>query len=453
MKRNLILLLAFIISQSCLCLFAQNGNEKKVIDQIIAVVGNNIILESEIEGQYYQYLTQGFSPMEGDLKCIILEDLLIQSLMLNQAKLDSVEVTEKQVEGELEHKMRYYVNQIGSVEKLEEMFNKSIIEIKSDLRDMVRDQFLMSMMQDKISKDIKISPSEVKAYYRKIPKDSLPFVNSEMEILQIVKHPEATQKEIMAVKERLLEFKERVTKGDKFSTLAVMYSMDPGSASKGGDLGFVGRGDLVTKFAAVAFKLKDGEVSRIVETEYGYHIIQLIKKKGDLINCRHILLKPNTDPAEMQKAKVFLDSIADLITNDSISFELAATLFSDDEDTRANGGIIVNPNTGSSKFEADQIDPNIYYAIKDLKVGEVSEPFEAEDQNSKKIYKIVALRSKTQPHQVNLKDDYQMIQDMALGEKKQNIIDEWIKTRQKETYIKIDDSYKNCIFSFTGWVK
>jgi len=447
------ILFVFIVFSSGFLVSGQEGNDKQMIDQIVAVVGNNIVLKSEIETQYYQYLSQGISPGEGDMKCMILEDMLIQNLLLNQAELDSLEVTEKQVESELEHKMRYYINQIGSEEKLEEMFNKTIIEIKSELREMLRDQFLMSMMQDNIAKDIKISPSEVKAYFKKIPEDSLPFVNSEMEILQITKYPDITQQEIDVVKDKLLDFKERVTKGDKFSTLAVLYSEDPGSASKGGELGFVGRGDLVPEFAAVAFNLKPGEVSRVVETEYGYHIIQMIEKKGELMNCRHILLKPKTSPAEMQKAKVFLDSIADLIANDSVTFESAASLYSDDEDTKANGGIIVNPNTGSSKFEADQIDPRIYMVIKDLKVGEVSKPFEAEDKNRKKVFKIVCLRSKTQPHRVNLKDDYQMIQDIALSEKKQKTIDEWIIKRQKETYIRIDDSYGNCKFSFDGWIK
>jgi peptidyl-prolyl cis-trans isomerase SurA len=257
--------------------------------------------------------------------------------------------------------------------------------------------------------------------------------------------------EILEVKEKLENFRTRINNGESFTTLAALYSEDKGSAAKGGELGFVGRGDLVPEFAAVAFNLKGKEVSRIVKTEFGYHIIQLIEKKGELINVRHILLKPRVSPGALQQAYGLLDSVKQIIEKDTLSFKHAAWRFSDDKDTRTNGGLMINMYTGSSKFEIKEIEPAVYNAIKNLEINEISAPFKTIDQNGYDVYKIVQLKSKSNPHKANLKDDYQLIQDMALAEKQQKFMNEWIKERREATYVKIKDEYKTCKFQYAGW--
>lgn len=445
MKIKLFILFTFI--------FIKLSAQENVIDQIVAIVGNNIILKSDIENQYTQLKAQGYSAYNVDLKCEIFEELLYQKLLLNQAQIDSVEITENQVEAELERRLRYFINQIGSEEKLEEFYNKSILEIKEEFKDVIHEQLLTQMMQSKITDDIKITPSDVRNFFKNIPKDSLPVINSEIELEQIVKYPNISETEKLAVTEKLQKLQERITQGENFATLAVMYSEDPGSAKNSGELGFVGRADLVPEFAAVAFKLKENDVSRIVKTEFGYHIIQLIEKKGELSNFRHILLTPKISPYEIVQTKNFLDSVATLIRTNKISFEKAALKFSEDENTKNNGGLMVNPLSGNTKFEPNQIEPLTSYAIKNLKIGEISEPFETKDEKQKQVYKIVHLKTKTKPHKANLNDDYQKIQDTALAEKKQNIISDWINKKQLSTYINIDESYKNCDFNYKGWMK
>lgn len=429
-------------------IFAQS----KVIDQIVAVVGKNIVLESDIENQRLQLKSQGYYS-SGDVKCEVLEDMLFQKLLLNQAVLDSVVASDSEVKQELDRRIQYFINQIGSQKKLEDFYGKSLLEIKAEFAKVIRNQIITQKMRQKITKDVKITPSEVRSYYKRIPKDSLPYIKTEVEIQQISKYPKVSDTEILRVKERLRKFKERINNGENFATLAVLYSEDPGSAKKGGELGFVGRGDLVPEFAAVAFNLKEGEVSRIVKTEYGYHIIQLIERRGEKINVRHILLKPKISAEEKINAKHFLDSVATLIRNDSISFKTAVMKFSNDKKTIFNAGVVVNPQTNATQFDLDQLDPATAYAIKNLKVGEISKPFEATDSNGKLVYKIVRLKSKTKPHTANMKDDYQKIQDAALAEKKQDFINSWIEKEQKITFIKIDDSYKKCDFKHKGWVK
>jgi len=448
-KTNKNILLTLFILFSPVFTFAQG----QVIDQIIAVVGNSTIMLSEIENQSIQLQNQGYSSTKADIKCEIFEELLIQKLLLNQALLDSIEITPKEIDNIIDARIRYFVSQIGSVEKLEAYYNKSVLEIKESFRNVIKEQELTKRMQSKITDHFKISPSEVKSFFKTIPKDSLPLINSELEIAQITRYPKISDAQKQAVKDRLREFKERINKGDKFSTLAVLYSEDPGSSKKGGELGFMGRGDLVPEFAAVAFNLKEGEISKIVETEFGYHIIQCIEKKGELINFRHILLKPKESTNELFAAKSFLDSIALLIKKDSIGFLPAAEKFSEDIDTKNNGGAMINAQTGNTKFQASQIDPSIYYIVKDMNIGSVSKPFESTDSKGKKVYKMVMLKSKSKAHTANLKDDYQLIQDEALAAKKQEELNKWIKKKQEETYIRIDNSYKNCMFARSGWIK
>ena len=430
-----------------------NGwSQDKIIDQVIAVVGDNYILKSEIENQFLQLESK--TNFDGiDLKCNILEELLYQNLLLHQAAIDSLTVSDKEIDNQLDRRIRYFVSQVGSEKKLEEYFNKSILEIKTDLRESLKKQMLSEKMQDKLTGSLKVTPSEVRQYFKNIPKDSIPDINEQVEYEQIVIYPLITEKEKLAVKEKLNGFRERILKGDKFSTLAVLYSEDPGSAVKGGELGFVGRSDLVPEFAAVAFKLKDGEVSKIVETEYGFHIIQLIERLGEQINVRHILLTPKVDAVSAVKARSSLDSIARIIRLDSVSFKKAVELYSQDKDTKFNGGLAVNPYTNNSRFENDQLDKTTSYWLKKLKVGEISEPFEYTNEKSQKCYKIIRLKSKYPAHKANLSDDYQYIQDYSLNLKKQEIMKDWIEKEQKVTFINIDNSYRNCDFKYSGWIK
>ena len=444
--RNIILLL--IIS-----FYTSTYAQDKVIDQILAIVGNNIILKSDVENQYLQTIAQGIDSY-GDLKCEIFEDLLYQKLLLNQAILDSIEVTEKEIEQRLDSRLNMILGQAGSEEALVEYFNKPMAEIKKDLRTLLKDQLLTQKMQSKITEDIKITPSEVRKYYKSIPKDSLPLINAEIEISQIVRKAVISQAQIDEVKQRLQGYIERVNGGDNFTTLAILYSQDPGSAKNGGELGYVSRNDLVPEFAAVAFNLKNpDDISGIVETDFGYHVIQLIDRKGERINIRHILLMPKVDPAEIVRTSNLLDSITTLIRLDTLTFSEAAKKFSEDEESKFSGGIIINPSTGLSKFSTDEIDQQTYYAIKNLKVGEISNPVETRDRYGKSTYKILMVKSRTEPHVADLTNDYHFLQEAALDEKKGKAVDLWIENKQKNTYIKIDESYKNCSFRNSGWIK
>jgi len=422
----------------------------KTIDQIVAIVGKQVILQSDIENQVLQLRAQGYYS-SGDLKCETLEQVLYSKLLVNQAILDSVEVNDSEINSEMERRLNYFINQIGSEEKLEEYYKKSIPEIKEEFREVIREQMLAQRMQQKTTADIKVTPQEVKAFFNNIPKDSLPIINTEFELEQISLHPKVEETEILRIKDQLREFKERVNNGESFATLAVLYSEDPGTAAKGGELGFVGRGDLVPEFSAAAFNLKEGEVSKIVKTDYGYHIIQLIEKKGERINCRHILLKPKISPAEKLKARQQLDSVVTAIRKNEMTFKQACWKYSEDENTRLNGGVMVNPTTGNTKFEAAQLEPKVAMAIQNLKVGDITEPFEAEDDKGQTVYKIVLLKAKSEPHSANLKDDYQRIQDLTLEKKNNEFMEEWVNKKLKSTFVHIDDSYKNCNFQNSAW--
>jgi peptidyl-prolyl cis-trans isomerase SurA len=451
MKKNKgVLLIILLVCLSPLFVRAQS----KIIDQIIAVIGSSVIFQSDVENQTLQLQTQGISTSASKLKCEVLEDLLYSKLLLNQAKIDSIEVTEAQVEGELTRRLQLFINQIGSEEKLEEFYNKSMIEIREDFHDLIRDNLLTQLMQDEIVGDIKVTPSEVKSYYHKLSRDSLPLINSVVEIAQIVKNPPYSEQAKFAVREKLLNLRKRISDGENFATLAVLYSEDTGSAKRGGELGFNNKANLLPEFSTVAFSLKENTVSTIVETEAGFHIIQLIAKRGDQVNVRHILMKPKVTAEETLQAMHFLDSIANLIRSDSISFESAAIIFSDDENTRLNGGIMVNPYTNDTKFELDQIDPYLHKQISDeLKTGEISDPFEAIDESGNKIYKIIKLKTRTKPHYANLKEDYQYLQEMTKLNKQNEIISEWIEEMLKITYVRINDEFKTCDFINKGWVK
>jgi peptidyl-prolyl cis-trans isomerase SurA len=435
-------LLGLVLFLSTSFAFAQSKN---VIDKIVAVVGSNLILKSDIESELQQYIAQGY-PEGPETRCSVLEELLFQRLLINQAGLDSIEVTEAQIEGELEQRILYFIKQVGSEQKLEEYYGKSINQIKDDFRGDIKKLLLARSMQGKITADIKVTPADIRAYFNSIPYDSLPFLNSEVEIGQITKKPPISAEEKTRVKDKLNELRNRIMNGEDFSTLAVLYSEDPGSARLGGELGLLNRNELVPEFAAEAFSLKGKEVSKIVESPFGYHIIQLIDRKGELINVRHILLVPKTSSADLYKAQIFCDSVLQLIKKDSVSFSDAAFEYSDDSESKNNGGIIPNPQTGSSKFETNELDQTIFFTIDKLAVGEISEPVLMQTPDGKKAYRLLYLKSRTEPHRANLKDDYQRVQNIALTMKQSKTIDTWIKNKLKTTFVKIDANYKTCNF-------
>ena len=436
------LLLGLFLSQEQVA--AQD--DAQVIDQIVAVVGKNIILESDIENQYLNYRMQG--SIKGGyetIRCQILEEQLFQKLMVAQAEVDSIEVNDAQVEGELERRLQMFISQFGTQEKMEAYYGKSIPEIKSELHDIIKEQMIAQQVQQGIVANVTVTPSEIREYFRSIPTDSVPQIPTEYQIAQIVKKPPISIEEKLRVKEQLLNLRDRILKGESFSTLAILYSEDPGSAKKGGELGFYGRGQLYPEFEAVAFKLKEGEISNVVETEAGYHIIQMIERKGDYINVRHILLTPKVSPGDLMKARNELDSIATLIRADSISFDHAVTRFSEAKN-KNSGGLLVNAYSGSTTFEAEQLDPQISFVIEKMKVDEISNPVPMKTEDKEDAYQIVLLKKKTQPHRANLKQDYSKIMLWAEGDKKSKVIDDWINDKAEETYVKIIDQYKSCSF-------
>jgi len=441
-----VLILLFFAGTEC---FSQ---EKVLIDHIIANVGSDIIKDSEVENQYIQMKQQGLLT-PSVTKCSILEDLLYQEILVDQAKVDSIEVSDKEIEDEINRRISYLSEQIGSIEKLEKYYNKTVFELKTEWRYLIKDQLLAQRMEGSLLNSIEVTPSDVRQFYSESPKDSLPIINTQYEILQIEVAPPISKEEEKELKASLNELRERVLKGESFSKLATLYSDDPGSSQKGGSLGFMSKAELVPEFANVAFKLKPGEVSRIVKTDFGYHIIEMIERKGDKVHVKHILKSQKVNTITLSKAKARADSIYDLLAKDSISFKNAAYRFSDDEDTRNNGGRYMNPYTGSSKFEANQIDPGTVDVIKKLTVGDISTPFLSNNLQGKQVYKIIKLVAKTESHKASLKDDYSTLKDLALEHKKNKKLEDWIKNKQASTYILIGDKYSGCPFRHVGWVK
>jgi len=441
----------FVISFSFFA-FIFASAQSNLIDQVVAIVGNDPVLLSDIESQYVQYGAQ-HSIQDTNFRCKIFENLLSQKLFINQARVDSLEVTESQVENQLNQRLDYFIKQAGSQQKLEEYFKKSVLEIKEDFRDMIKEQLLTQKMQSQVAEDIKVTPSDVRSYYSSVPKDSLPFINSQVEIQQIAVYPPYSEKAIFEVKQRLLDLRKRIINGESFATLAVLYSEDPGTSTKGGELGLMSKGELDPQYAGVAFSLKKDGVSKIVESQFGFHIIQLIDRVDDRVNTRHILLKPKVSPDLIVKSKLRLDSIVVLIKTGKMKFEQAATFYSQDEDSRMNGGMLINKATNSTKFDMDQLKREDYYSIKDLKTGVISEPFESVDDKGNKVYKVELIKTRSKPHRANLKDDYNLIEEMAIGDRRNTILANWVTDKQKVTYIHIDDSYKGCGFLNNGWIK
>lgn len=455
MKRNSILAILVLLS---FMMMAQN-HQPQVVDKVVAVVGQNIILQSEIENQYLQYRLNGISGSAQAMRCQILEDLLLQKLMLNQAEMDSITVTDDQVEAEMNQRIRYFVSRMGSQEKLEEYFNKTISEIKDEVRRSVKDNQLQQRVQAGIMEGIEVTPKEVQVFYRSIPMDSIPMVDEEYEIAQIVKRPPVSLDEKLQVKDRLYQIRKRILDGESsFATMAVLYSEDPGSARQGGELGFAGKGVYATEFENVAFNLRDGEISEVVETEFGFHIIQLIERRDETINCRHILLTAKVPIESLEKAHNQLDSVVGLIRHGDMTFEEACLKFSDD-DTKNNGGYLTNPMTSGNRMSIKEMQElgeefpefkNLPFVISRLAVGDVSDPVPMTTNENKDAYRLVTVKKKMAAHRANLQDDYSLIRNWALNKKKQEAIGKWVEEKAKKAYIRLDENFSDCNF-FYDW--
>ena len=429
--------------------------QKNIIDEVIWIVGDEAILRSEVEEQRIRAQYEG-TPIQGDPYCVIPEQIAINKLFLHQAVLDSIEVSESTVMNQVENRLNFFISQIGSKEKMEEYFRKNTPALREDLRVMFRDQMIIQQMQQKLVGDIKSTPADVRRFFNNLPEDSIPMVPAQVELQIISFEPPVPIEEINRVKERLRDFTERVNSGTTdFSVLARLYSEDTESAKRGGELGFMGRGQLVPEFSAVAFNLTDPKkVSRIVQSEFGFHIIQLIEKRGDRLNCRHILMKPRVSLEYKNQAIQKLDSIAGEIRNGKITFEKAVMNYSLDKNTAMNAGLMLNEKSGTSKFEYQDLPQEVAKIVYGMNVGEISKPFSMiNPQTNKEVVAIVKVKSKTENHRANLTDDYQMLKNYYEGIKREEFIKNWIVKKQRETYISIDPKWQNCEFQYPGWIK
>ncbi len=447
LSAKIFFLLPFIIAMTGSIVVSQ---QRVVIDQVIGVVGNSAILESDIINQQRQLEAQGVD-FGVNPQCAVLDDVLYQKLLFNQAKLDSIEVADDQVEQVLERRIRYFIQQIGSREQLEAYYGKTIDELKDEFRELIREQELSQRMEAKITENVKVTPSEVRRFFNSLPQDSVPMVESEVVLAKIVKNPSVRKEEIDMVKERLEEFRQRVLQGENFSTLAILYSDDPGSARRGGELGFYARGELYSEFEAVAYGLRPGEVSEVVETQAGYHIIQMIERRGEQINVRHLLLMTKVSPIDLAQAKNELDSIKKLIVSGDITFDEAVIKFSEDPN-KINNGLMVNPYTGTNRFRTEELEPTLFFAIDKLDVGGITEPLPMLSEDGKQAFRLVKLISRIEPHRANMQEDYDLIQGLALQQKQRLAIQNWINRKLTSTYVYLHENYQHCEFDF-DWVR
>lgn len=430
--------------------------ESSVIDEVIWVVGDEPILKSDVEAMRMQALAEGVS-WQGDPDCSIPEQIAVQKLFLHQALIDSVEVSETDVASGIDQQISRWITIAGSQEKLEEYRKQSIKEMRNEMHDDFRDQLLIQREKENLVKDIKVTPADVRSYFRKLPKDSLPYVPDEVEVQILMRAPRIKPEEIMRVKNQLREFTDRINKGETtFSTLARLYSEDPVSARQGGEMDYYGRGQLDPAFANVAFNLTDPKkVSKIVESDYGYHIIQLIDKRGDKIKCRHILIKPKVAQDDVDKAKVQLDSISMDIRAKKFSFDEAATFLSDDKDTKNNHGLMTNTSGENitPRFQMKDLPTEVARVVDTMKVGEISAPFEMVNSKGKNVVAIVKLRERVPGHPATITGDFEVLKDVVLNKERENTLHNWVVDKIKHTYVRMNDRYKDCKFEYEGWVK
>jgi peptidyl-prolyl cis-trans isomerase SurA len=453
MKFNLF----YIIALLSMMLVPEAKAQRNVIDEVVWVVGDEPILKSDVEQARLEAISYRMR-IEGDPYCVIPEQLAVQKLFLHQAAIDSVEVSDSEIIGKVDEQLEEYVTVLGSKEKVEEYFGMTYAQKREQLTENFRNERMIQEVRQSLVKDIKVTPAMVRKHFKDMPEDSLPFVPTKVEVQIITREPVISPEEIERVKALLRDYTERVKSGStKFSTLALMYSED-GSAQNGGEIGWSYKGRLAQEFADVAFKLTDpNTVSKIVETEFGFHIIQLIEKRGDRINCRHILKKPKASEEAIMKAFADLDSISEELNKGLYTFEQCAQFVSHDKDTRNNYGIMryVNNETGEvyTKMEMKELPAEVAKQVGGLQVGELSKPFLMTNSKGKEVVAIVKLKDKTEGHRATMKDDYQTLQDVVQAKMAEEKIEKWIKEKQKTTYVRINEDWRNCDFKYDGWIK
>ena len=432
--------------------------QDNVIDEVVWVVGDEAILKSDVESERLNAQYEG-RKFDGDPYCIIPEQLAVQKLFLHQAAIDSIEVSEQEVIGQVERRTNWLIEQVGgSKEKLEEYYNKTSTQIREMLRENIRDGLTVQKMQQHIVGEIKITPAEVRRYFKDLPQDSIPFVPTQVEVQIVTLEPKIPLEEVERVKKTLRDYTDGINSGKmSFATYARFYSEDPGTARRGGELGFMGKGELVPEYANVAFNLQDlNKVSKIVETEFGFHIIQLIEKRGDRINTRHILLKPKVEEKDLEAALVRLDSIADDIRNQKFTFDDAATYISQDKDTKNNHGLMANKNTGTARFEMQdlaQVSQEVAKMVENMNVGEISRAFTMINDKGKEVCAIVKLKSRINGHKATISEDYQRLKAIVMEKRSEDKLEKWIKEKQKHTYVRINEKWQKCDFKYQGWIK
>jgi peptidyl-prolyl cis-trans isomerase SurA len=441
-----------------ICLFLPGVltvNSQVLVESIAAIAGNEVIYLSDVENTLTDLKRSGNKTPIDQLRCNVFQEMLISKLFLDQARIDSITVTDDAVEGELNMRMNDAIRRAGSEEALVEFFKKSMIEIRRDIKKTMLEQEVVREVQSKIAKNISITPTALKKYYSAIPKDSLPVIPAKYEISIIQVDPPSNEDNKAEARQKLLDIRSQILAGKSFNVLAVMYSEDTESAKRGGEIGFLTRGELEKEYADAAFSLTKNTVSKIVETKYGFHIIQLIDRKGEMVNTRHILVRPKVKPEQEEKAISKLDSLANLIRKDSIKFEIAALRFSTHKDSRINGGKLVNadPSSRVTWFTLEELNPEMYVKIRDMKIGETSEAFRTTDNNNNVVFRIIKLDNELPAHTANLKDDYQNLYNAALMKEQSKIFDKWIKEKIETTYLKISDEFKSCDFLKNGWLK
>lgn len=432
--------------------------ESAVVDEVIWVVGDEPILKSDVEAMRIQGQMEGMR-WKGNPDCAIPEQMAVQKLFLNQAELDSIEISESDVTSSIDQQINYWISMAGSKEKLEEYRGQTVAQMRQQMHDDFKNQQLISKMRQELVKDIAVTPSDVRKYFEKLPEDSLPFVPTEVEVEIITRQPKATQEEITRIKDELRNYTDRVTRGEtSFATLARLYSEDPGSARQGGEMDYVGRGMLDQAFANVAFNLTDPKkISKIVESEFGYHIIQLIDKRGDKIKVRHILRKPKISSEAIEDTKNRLDSIAADIRANKFNFEEAASLISDDKDTRNNNGLMAymdeESQTRTSRFEMKNLPTEVAKEVENMKVGDISNAFQMVNAKGKTVCALIKLKSRTEGHKANIAEDYQVMKNVVLAKEREKKLHEWVVEKIKHTYVWMADRYKDYDYEYQGWVK
>lgn len=456
MNKRIIVVLVSLVYLLSLTKAQKTDSVGSIVDEVVWVVGDEAILKSDIEVMRIQAAMEGMR-WDRDPDCAIPERLAVQKLFLHQAAIDSIEVTESEISQQIEARLDYMITQIGSREKLEEYRKQSISEIRTAMHDELRDQLMIQRMKEHLAKNVTVTPAEVRRYFKDLPSDSIPYVPEEVEVQIIAQTPQVTAAEINRVKDELRNFTDRVTRGDAtFQTLARLYSQDPGTARNGGELDYTGRGMLDPAFAQAAFNLTDPKkISKIVESEFGYHIIQFIDKRGDKVKVRHILLKPEVGDSAIQASLARLDSVAMEINAGKFTFEQGATFISDDKDTRNNRGLMANKSERgqTSRFQLQELPAEIAKVVDTLKVGQISKPFTMINERGKTVCVIAKLKSRTEGHKARITEDFQVMKDIVLEKRKNDALHKWVVDKIKSTYVRVNNNYRNCDFEYEGWIR